>query len=90
MLGDPVNLIDPNGLNWLDDFADLYKDKDDINKTIDNTKGYGHKGEDQVKDWTKKYREDNSVTNKCKPYDDNKLPCPYRDNDKKEKCKVDR
>ena len=89
VLGDPVNKIDPNGLNWMDDFSDLYKDKDDINKTIDNTKGYDHKGEDQIKDWTKKYREDNNIKNKCKPYDDYGLPCPYRDNNKKEKCKID-
>jgi len=68
VLGDPVNKIDPNGLNWLDDFIDLGKDNNDTNKSIDDTKGYDHKGEDAVKDLAKESAE--KMKDRNKKYDD--------------------
>jgi len=56
VLGDPVNKIDPNGLNWLDDFIDLYNgiDSDDAKKQIDGTKGYGDNPDSETQDAAKK------------------------------------
>jgi len=56
VLNDPVNLVDPEGLEWLDDLIDLYDGitSDDAKKEIDGTKGYGDRPDSTTQDAAKK------------------------------------
>jgi len=84
VLGDPVNLVDPNGLNWLDDLKDLYKgtSSEDAKKQIDGSKGYGDNPDSVTQNSAKKgvdfiNERNKKIDNQLKEFESEGTKCVY-------------